>query len=254
MIPQVFQKTVRGLLVAINFLTIAPPGVMEKATREDIKSSIPFFPVVGLFIGLFLYVIYLIFVNLFPLFLTDSLVVLLWVLITGALHLDGVADTIDGFYAGRTKEEILKIMKDPHTGAMGTIGVVLFILLKFAGIHSLPPEIKPGSLLLVPAIARGIILIPAFFLPYARDEGTGRDFVEGVKGWHLIILCILIILFLMPFGKKGLLLLSANIVVVFLFGIYCRKKLNGVTGDCLGFLCETTEIVSLIVLCGGVKN
>lgn len=253
MIPQVFQKTVRGLLVAINFLTIAPPGVKEKATREDIKSSIPFFPVAGLFIGFLIYVFYLIFENIFPPFLIDALIILLWVIITGALHLDGVADTIDGFYAGRTKEEILRIMKDPHTGAMGTIGVILFILLKFGGIHSLPQEIKPGSLLLVPAIARGIILIPAFFLPYARNEGTGRDFVEGVKGWHLIILCILIILFLLPFGKKGLALIIANIFVIFLFAIYCKKKLNGITGDCLGFLCETSEIVSLILLSEGVK-
>lgn len=254
MIPQVFQRTVRGFLVAISFLTIVPLGIKEKATRKDIKISIPFFPVAGLFIGFLLYVFYLIFENVFPPFLTDALIILLWVIITGAMHLDGVADTIDGFYAGSTRDEILRIMRDPHTGAMGTIGLFVFILLKFAGIHSLPQDIKPGSLLLVPTIARGFLFIPAYFLPYAREGGTGRDFVDGVKRWHIIIFFMLSILFVLPFGKKGPALVSANIFVILLFALYCKKKLNGLTGDCLGFLCETLEIISLIVLCAGVQN
>lgn len=254
MIPQVFQRAIKGLILALNFLTIAPLGVKEKATKEELSYSIPFYPIAGLLIGGILYVFYLFIDRIFPQFVSDALVLFLWITITGALHLDGLADTVDGLYAGRTRDEILRIMRDPHTGAIGTTGVLLCLILKFAGIHSLPQEIKPGSLLLVPAIARAIIIIPAYFLPYAREEGTGHDFVNGVRKQHLIVACIFFILFVLPFGIKGILLIVTNGIFALLFTIYLKKRLNGITGDCLGFLCESSEVLSLITLCAGGKN
>jgi adenosylcobinamide-GDP ribazoletransferase len=246
----VFQRAIKGALIAIDFLTVLP--VMKRAVQKDeFLWAIPFFPVAGLVIGLILYISFLITKNIFPPFLSDALVLFLWVFTTGALHIDGVQDFLDGFYAGETRERILEVMKDPHAGAIGTAGVVIVLLLKFACIHSLPPEIKAGSLLLVPAISRAMIIIPAYFLPYAREEGVGRDFVEGVEVWHLIIACILSVIFVLPFGKDALLLIFTNALILLLFTLYLKRKLNGITGDCLGFLCETLEVSSLIVLCSG---
>ncbi len=248
MIPQVFQRAFRGLLISIGFLTIAPPGVKERATRENIADAIPFFPFAGLFIGFLLYLFYLILKEIFPPFLADALIILFWVIITGALHLDGVADTIDGLYGGRTREEVLRIMRDSHSGAIGATGVIICLILKFAGLYSLPQDIKPGSLLLVPAIARGFLLIPLYFLPYAREKGTGRAFVDGIKTWHLIPGFIPSVLFALLFGSKGLLLLGANLSLLILFLLYIRKRIGGITGDCLGFLCEASEVISLVIL------
>ncbi len=251
MIPQVFQRAFKGLLLAIGFLTIVPSPVKERAGRDNIGDAMPLFPVAGLFIGFVVYLCYLIFKEVFPSLLTDALIILLWVIITGALHLDGVADTIDGFYKGSTREKILRIMRDPHAGAIGTTGIVLCILLKFVSIHSLPQEIKPGSLLFVPAIARGFLLIPIYFLPYARDEGTARAFIEGIKMWHFILGSMISVLFTMVFGLKGLLLLGANLSLFVLSLLYMKKRIGGITGDCLGFLCEAAEVISLVVLSSG---
>jgi adenosylcobinamide-GDP ribazoletransferase len=238
-------------LLALQFLTIVPVRLRRTPGNEDKAWASYFFPLVGLVIGCCLYVCQIIVSRFFHDFASGAIVLMVWTVITRGLHLDGVADVLDGFIGGRNREEILEIMRDSRIGAMGAIGVCLVLILKFAGICSLPDAVKPGVLLLVPGMARGMIFLPATLLNYARQNGTGKDFVDGAGLKHLIVGLLLPFLFSIILGKKGVFLFITMILTCGVLTIYFKKKINGVTGDCLGFVVEATEVTGLIAM--GIK-
>lgn len=245
-------RVIYRFLFALQFLTILPVRLKRSPEERDITNSTVFFPFVGLIIGIILYIMFLIFKKIFPVFLSDSLLLSFWVLITGAMHLDGVADVFDGFYGGKERNEVLRIMRDPHHGAIGTIGLVVFILLKFAGIHSLPQEIKPGALLILPAVSRGIVVILLYLLPYARDDGKAKNFT-GVPVWNALISTSISFVLSLLLGINGMIMFLLLILLLILLFFSFKRVLQGITGDCIGFSIEAIEIASLIYLCGGIR-
>ena len=126
-----WKKLYYYFLVALQFLTLIPVRLKKGYKSEDLANSTLFFPSVGLIIGSLLFIIYLIFNSYFPPEITSVFILGGWVYLTGALHLDGLADTIDGLGGGKDREEILSIMKDTHTGAKGVAAVVVLMLIKF---------------------------------------------------------------------------------------------------------------------------
>ncbi len=241
----------RRLRVALGCLTIVPVKLRGDARETDLGGSLLWFPLVGLLIGLVLAGTHAAASQFLPPLAAAACVLLAWVLVTGALHLDGFGDVCDGLYAGRTPAERLRIMKDPQIGAMAAVGLGTLLLMKFALLCSLPPAAMPSTLLLSPCLGRYAMVLMGTTLPYARPEGgTASAFVRfappGALAWTTA--------FVLPvswlaFGWVGLALLGASMAAGLALRSVFRRTLGGITGDALGATGELTELVVLFGAC-----
>ncbi len=236
----------RSLLAAFRFLTIIPLRTALEERKEPLAFSMTFFPLVGLSIGGLLLLVHRIGSILFSPLLVNALVLLSWVLITGALHLDGFVDTVDGMSGGKTKEERLKIMKDPYTGAKGTVGLVSLLGLKFLLLLEIESPLKMGTLLLAPAVGRWSMVMAVYLAPYARMEGLGKAF-RAPRGGETIFWTSLTItiLGLVIFKSSFLYIMGACLGTVYLSTLYFKRRIGGITGDTLGALNEIIELTAL---------
>ncbi len=236
----------KSLLAAFRFLTIIPLGTALEEREEPLASSMAFFPLVGLAIGGFLFLVHRIGSIFFSPLLVNALVLLGWVLITGALHLDGFMDTIDGLSGGKTKEERLKIMKDPSTGAKGTVGLVSLLGLKFLLLLEIEPPLKMGTLLLAPAVGRWSMVMAVYLAPYTRMEGLGKAFTAHKGGGTVFWTSLTItILGLVIFKSSFLYIMGVCLGAVYLSTLYFKSRIGGITGDTLGALNEIIELTAL---------
>jgi adenosylcobinamide-GDP ribazoletransferase len=174
---------------------------------------------------------------------------------SGCLHLDGLSDTADGFLSSRTRERILEIMKDSHTGAMGVIAIVCLLLVKFAVLASLPAETLWPAVLLMPLAGRCAIVLQIALLPYARPSGLGNIFYRR-SSWLAAFLAVGILAVVAGglVGPRGLIVWAACLVVALAFSAYAYRKIGGATGDTFGAVCEIVEVVPALVLALGPFN
>ncbi len=240
-----------SLRLAFGCLTILPVG--PRSTPRDVAfgRSWIWFPLIGLLIGSILVAANHVLAQQIPAAVTAALILSLWIVLTGALHLDGLADVCDGLYAGRTPDERLRIMKDPHIGTMAAVAITAHLILKFAMIHSLPASALAPSMLLAPCMARYAMGVLGTTLPYARtDGGTAASFVRHATPRSLlIVLTVALVLSWLIARRAGLGLLAVASGVAWLLRTVFFRTLGGVTGDALG---ATGEIVESVVLFCGV--
>jgi len=235
------------LLIAIQFLTRIPIKLESIPSDNDNSKSLIFYPVVGLIIGILLTSIYLISASLSS-EMQSILVLLTWVLVTGGLHLDGLADTADAFVGGLgDREKTLEIMKDPQCGPMGVVSLVLILLLKFSVVSTLSDHTLI-LLLLAPIMARATILSSFLTTPYVRQSGLGSHLVSDHYHRHQQI-SLLITLLVLPllFGWDGFLLIIFLTVVFLGLRKIKKSRINGMTGDTLGAQVEIVETIFLFI-------
>jgi len=239
----------RALLTAICFLTRVPvPG--SDGGPEELGRATVFFPVVGGLIGLLLAG-----VNLgagwiwHTVAVSNALVVVTLVLVTGGLHLDGVMDICDGVFGGRSREQALEIMKDSRIGAFGVLGAICLLLLKFGFLFALSGDLAWRGLVFMPVAGRWSFIYAIACFPYARQEGTGRAFKEQVRGWHLFSASLLAAgIGASLFGTHLLPLAVIAWLAVWTQARYLSGKLGGLTGDAYGFIGEVTEVFILAAI------
>lgn len=241
--------TIKNILTdlrsAILFITILPAG---KDVAYSPMGMIKFFPVVGLILGGLLLVFDAGVSTLWSPGAAAVLDVLFLVVVTGAFHLDGLGDAADGLFSHRSKERALEIMKDSRTGMMGLVAVVCILAVKAAGIYSVKTTGTPfqtmGLLLIIPAYARGAMIVGIKVLDYGRKgTGTGLDLFErgiGPKDFVFVMIPVVISLFL---GYKGLVLNLVFLGTLLLILGFYKRKLNCITGDMLGAMTEIMEAV-----------
>jgi adenosylcobinamide-GDP ribazoletransferase len=208
------------------------------------------FPWVGLILGLGFWGALLGLQGIFPPAAAAALLLTLTVLATRGLHLDGLADTVDGLGGGKNPQERLAIMKDSRLGAFGAVSLVLALLLKFAFLLAWTEKGLGPGLILYPVFSRWGMVFLAYLSPYARAEGgLGQAMTTGVNGRVLVgaTFSALVLAFL-TVRFSGLLLLAAAAAVVWLLSLYFQKRLGGVTGDVLGAANEVLEILVLMGL------
>ncbi len=239
----------RLLLIAFQFLTIIPLPFRFRCEKEDLGRSTAFFPVVGFAIGGMLVGADWLFSPWIAGPLCDALLITLLTLITGALHLDGLADVCDGLAARGSRERFLAIMKDSQVGAVGAVGLVLGILLKWQALAAVPPEIKWQALLFFPALARFGQVLTMTGARRARQDGLGAAIAQGTgtttlviafataaaAGWYLL-------------GLKVVIPLAAVCLLTFAGRMFFQRKLGGLTGDTIGCISELNEILALVVI------
>ncbi|HXZ38797.1 MAG TPA: adenosylcobinamide-GDP ribazoletransferase [Thermodesulfobacteriota bacterium] len=242
-----------SFLLAWQFLTLFPGGKKDaEATPEVLGRSMAYYPLVGLLIGSILWAAYWVVSHAFPRTLCDGLAILLLVIITGALHLDGLADTLDGMAAGKSAEERLRIMRDHRVGTFGAVGLVLVLGIKFLALNSLPEEIIGKTLIAALALSRWSMVQLTYRAPYARPEGgLGKVFKENVTRREMALataFSLTIAVFLLRFW--GAVLWLAVGVSALGIQLLFQKKIGGITGDILGAANETHEVLVLVMVAG----
>lgn len=232
------------------FLTRFPVAGADPIQPRQLARSMAFYPLIGLLLGALLVGADLLLGQLLPRAVLDALLLTLLIVVTGALHLDGLADLLDGLAGGKDRESLLRIMKDSRIGAIGAVGLVMVLLLKYLSLTSLPLAQKTAALLLMPAAGRWTPVVLAVTCPYLRPEGgTGKAFVEEVGRRELAIATsFLAVLVLGLFRLQGLLIFGLLALAAGIMIAYCRRRLGGVTGDVLGAATEVAEVWCLLVL------
>jgi adenosylcobinamide-GDP ribazoletransferase len=234
---------------AWRFLTIIPFGRDKDLTPEKLGKSMSMFPAVGLVLGLVLVVLHAVLSPVFPRSLVDLLLITILIVMTGGLHMDGLADVIDGMAGGNDREGMLRIMRDSRIGAAGVVGLVLLILFKVVSLNQSPEGFKPALLLCMPCVGRWSMLQLASFSAYAREgEGTGRAFADFAgRDEFLVGLAFTCVVVFFTLRFKGILILFLIGGATYLMTRYFTAKLGGVTGDTQGFAGEFNEALFLLL-------
>lgn len=235
------------LRIAFSLLTTLPVRTSENWQPGDSGRAAGWYPFVGLVLGLAMATVHLLAGRVFPPLATGGLVLTLWVVLTGGLHLDGLTDCCDGLFHPSNPVRRLEIMQDPHLGAFGVISLGLALLLKFAALASLPPERAVLAILLAASLGRWIILL-AGFQPLAKPGGMGADFARGLRKSALAWGALIPLGLTLALGLPGLLAAALALFTAFGFLRFARTRIGGVTGDVFGLLVEAVEIVTLLTL------
>jgi adenosylcobinamide-GDP ribazoletransferase len=235
----------RRLALAVQFLTIVRVRVSDPVTVEELRDSTYFFPVVGLGLGLALAATGTVLGWVFAWPVVAALLVVELVVLTGALHLDGLADMCDGFYAGRDRENTLRIMKDPHIGTMGVVGLVCVLGLKAVALMNVPASRGLWVVAAAPIIGRSAMLLACAMGRYAREEGTGKTYIGQLGRDHVWMALAMAVLGYTMFRQVMPAALAFVLVGIWavLFVSYCNRRIGGLTGDTVGALNETTELI-----------
>jgi len=242
-----------SFFLAWQFLTILPGGRTDReASPQSLGRSMAFYPFVGLLLGLILWAARWVFSLVFSRTVCDGLVLLVLVLITGAFHLDGMADTLDGMAAGKSSEERLLIMKDHRVGTFGVVGLIMVLGIKFLALNSLPDGILGKSLAAALVLSRWSMVQLIYRSPYARPEGgLGKVFKENVRRREMILAALTSLILSFLFFRVGGAVLWL-IIGAFTLGIQAlfNRKIGGVTGDVLGAANEVNEVLALLLISG----
>ncbi|HHT9154873.1 MAG TPA: adenosylcobinamide-GDP ribazoletransferase, partial [Candidatus Tripitaka sp. YC43] len=252
---------------------VTPPLPPERMGRVMVV-----YPLVGLIIGLCLVLVYYPLAVGLPPAPADALIILFYVFLTGGLHVDGLADSLDGLLGGWDRQSRLDIMKDSCIGSFGTIGIVGDMGLRFVFLQDLPdflPDVSLWSPLTVSmdytsdavnglhreALEKGIVLLTmvvvgrwaqtlaAAISPYAREgTGTASGLVSHTRPVHCLFASILPLFLVGTFyGTRGIMMLAVVCAVVLLLTSYTRSRIGGVTGDTLGMTNEVSVLAFLFL-------
>ncbi len=239
----------KSLFLAISFLTIIPLYGIRKAEEREMALSLYFYPLTGFLIGGLLVLTAWVSQRLSLGWAGDAIIIAVWIIVTGALHLDGLMDSADGLFSGREREKKLEIMRDSRVGAMGVIAFGVILLLKFTFITTLPYADKLEIILLAPAIGRSAMVYAVSYFPYARSgPGLGRSFGEvgrpgPMVGASITLLGAAFLLLKWP----GICIISLTAAIVVLTARRMADSLGGMTGDTYGALCEITETLLIAI-------
>ncbi len=237
----------RGLQVAFSFLSVLPVGRHKTYSSSDWGRSVIFFPVVGLTIGIVLFCAQLMTDSL-PHLVQAALILSLWVGLTGGLHLDGLADSMDALAGGHgNRNKMLQILKDPSCGPMGVIAIILVLIIKFSVLSVIVVNSNWSIFIYTPLLARALLIYILLSTPYAKDQGIGAWLAAELPRNKVILMCVIVVsVTLIQFGWYGLGLIS----ILSVFALMCRrwmlKKLGGFSGDFLGAICELAEVLCLV--------
>ena len=253
------------LFAAITFLTRIPIPGYRSTGLADFGRSTLYFPLVGLGIGALQWIFAWMVIGLsgklgahwghsfaFPAPLLTVLIVALGVWITGALHLEGLADMADGFGGGRTREDVLRIMRDHSVGAYGAVALILVLGLKFASIFVL---VERGGtfpyLLTAPVLARWTIVPLGFLVPYARTEegGLGAALANISVFDVLVSTIITLVAVVWASGWRGIVCVLVCVLASTWNAGRWMRRIHGMTGDTLGANTEICEALALATGC-----
>lgn len=237
-------------LIALQFLTRFPITSSCEWQAENIGKSLLYYPLVGLILGVVLMLLAYVLQNQSPM-LVAALILTCWVLMTGGLHLDGLADSADAWAGAHgDKQRALDIMKDSRAGPMAIVMLVLVLLIKFSALYVLLQLESPELLLLAPMLGRSAVIILFMITPYVREQGLGSDMKKYLPQQHVyaVLALVLLVLFIIAGFSLAMVVIVAGLLTLLFLRHLMLKRIDGMTGDTLGASIEICEAVILCVL------
>ncbi len=235
--------------IALQFLSSLPITLPGMPKPQELGRSLLFYPLVGALFGGVLWGVSALLAGT-PLMLHAALLLTVWVMLSGGLHLDGLADSADAWLGGfGDRERTLTIMKDPRSGPIAVVTLVLVLLLKFCALLALIEQQQAMALLIVPLIGRGALLGVFLTTPYVRAGGLGQalaDHLPRKAGWWVLVLSAAVCVALA--GYAGLWALMLAILGFVWLRRVMMRRLAGTTGDTAGALLELLEVLMLVGL------
>lgn len=255
-------------MVAVQFLTRLPIPALPGYQAQWLSSSARYFPLVGVLVGLVNVVVWWLAARVLPTPVSIGVMLAVSLLVTGAFHEDGFADTCDGFGGGFTRERVLDIMKDSRIGAYGAIGIVMMLGLKWSTLTAMPALALPLMVVSAHMVSRWCATALLWRLPYVRVEADAKakPFAhgQGAADWLLsgaigvVAVCAVaacavaaldgplpahhaLVAGALPIRACGVAVLTAALITL-LAGVYIRQRLGGYTGDCLGAVQQLSEL------------
>jgi adenosylcobinamide-GDP ribazoletransferase len=236
-----------SLVLAVRFLTVVPVPGRETDARDGLGRAAWWFPVVGLALGLVLAVAdRALRATVSPL-LSALLVLAVWKVATGAIHLDGLADCLDGL-GGRDRAHRLTIMQDSCIGVFGALGLMFYLLIAFVALAEMPSGARGRIVLVAPVVGRlAPLLIATRFNAANPDHGSGAAFVRAISPWAGPVQLAAVAAFsVWLLGSWGPVMTLASLLVVFLWSAFLVERFGGLTGDVLGSVIELGELAILL--------
>lgn len=247
------KTLVIDFFTAFQFLTRFECITIREWSEEAFGRCVKFFPVVGAIIGCILaavaYMAQYAAAGREPVHLLAACLIMLEICMTGGLHCDGLMDTTDGIFSGRSRERMLEIMKDSRVGAFGVIGFCLLLLVKYSLLLDMTKTQWLPALITMPVLARMASVIAITLFPYARPDGLGKTFSQHSNGTTLVIAVFFTAILLLPVGYTALWAALVVAAAAVLFARYVSKRLGGLTGDVYGAVIEISEVLVLLVFC-----
>lgn len=237
------MRMLHAFLVALQFLTSLPVRFASMPDDKTLGHSLMFYPLVGLIIGGLL-VLLCGLLDTSPPLVSAAILTASWILLTGGLHLDGLADSADAWIGGMgDANKTLAIMQDPHCGAAGVTAVMLLVLLKFAALHSLINAEQGIVIIYAAVLARTLVILLFLTTPYVRNLGLGTALANHqpyVLNALVVTTTPLLLLYLTNFDYIWLLFAAA--VIFLLLRTLMMQRIQGATGDTTGALVEISEL------------
>ncbi len=240
---------IKRFILMIQFFTTIPLQVSLKVDNRDFGKGLVFAPFIGLIIGVVLAGAYYCLALIFTKVILAALTFIIYIVLSGGLHLDGLGDTFDGLFSNRSKERILEIMRDSRVGTNAVLAVLSIFILNITLLSEFTRSQIIGALLLMPVAGRIGSLVGAGISKYARaGEGLGKSFIDFCGLREIFIgLVIYFGIFYFILSLKGIIIAIVPVVSAIFFAKVFGRKIGGVTGDILGAICELNQTVFLIV-------
>ena len=243
-----------NFITALQFLTIFTVRKDREITENELARSLVYFPFVGFLIGLILVWSDKALLWFFPDTIANLFLLMLAVVLTRALHVDGLADSIDGLMGGRDRDSRLAIMKDSRIGTAGVLAIVVVFLIKYVSLNSLFGQYKTVALLTAPAFARWSQMLMMFKAHYAREQGMGKAFVGHVRLAGVLAASVITLglsAFVIVYDERtAILALGVPLSVAVFTGLwrwFVVRKVGGITGDAVGAASELNETLALLL-------
>ena len=248
----------KSLILMIQFMTRYPIPVTIEFSAERFVQGMKWMPLVGLLAALPATIAFLAADRLLGAELGAIVAVIVLILITGGLHLDGIADTADGLFCYRSRERMLEIMRDSTLGANGVIAIVLTVFLKYLLLHNIPTSGAALAVLVTPVLGRVALVWHSAVARYAREERGIGDYVNQTGLAQAaaatcvsmgIVAGVLVLWGLEPrlVAMVVVILHVPTILLAALFAFYLKHRLGGITGDTIGATVELAEINAFLV-------
>jgi adenosylcobinamide-GDP ribazoletransferase len=238
------KSLLESFLTAVQFLTRLPVPVRERFGPDDLAKSFPFLPLVGLLVAAGGLGLHFVLARHVSRSVAVVLILTYMVLVTGGLHEDALGDAADGFGGGWDKEKILSIMRDSRIGSFGAIAISLSLLARFVFLSELAPEKFAGYFVAGQVLSRWTALPLSFWLPSARPGSGQGTMVARKTSWAGLIsgtlLAFAITAAVLKYGSVWAVL--SAVFVAAITGLYYRKRIGGITGDCFGATIQLAEI------------
>ena len=242
----------------LQFMTRIPINI-DTGFDEEFHKTITYFPLVGLVLGVLIYIIGLVSGIFFDSFITSIIVTLALVILTGGLHIDGLGDTFDAIYSYRDKERMLEIMKDSRLGTNSLLAIMFLILLKIGFIYSIINNNLLWTVIFMPVVARLGVIVMMHKTVTPRKNGMGNLFIGKASTSMFTIATLYTIILIIGISKLiflastlEVIMLISTIIILFIFNnlfkMHIYKKIDGVTGDILGCTIELGELIYLFCI------